>query len=55
MTEEEQLMLSDCEHRSRKLGEWELTFIDSLSRRDSLSPKQSEKLEEIWGKVTSDG
>ena len=54
MTEEQQ-MIADCENRSHKLGEWELKFIDSISRQDSLSPKQSEKLEEIWEKVTSDG
>lgn len=49
-------MIEDCENRSEKLSEWELGFIDDISRQfdrtGSLSEKQNNKLETIWGKVT---
>ena len=55
-TQEIESMIEDCENRSEKLSEWELTFIDDISRQfdksGSLSEKQLDKLETIWEKVT---
>lgn len=49
-------MIEDCEARDSKLSEWEQQFIDSigrqLSRTGSLSPKQQERLEQIWERIT---
>lgn len=48
--------IGDCETRSKKLSDWELNFIDSISqqltRTGSLSEKQLEILDRIWEKVT---
>lgn len=48
--------IQDCENRSEKLSDWELSFIDSLShqfsRTGSLSDKQIEILDRLWIKVT---
>lgn len=48
-------MVEDCEVRQERMSEWEQQFIDSISRRKSLTPKQEETLNEIWEKVTADG
>ena len=48
--------IQDCENRSEKLSDWELGFIDSISRQlaktGSLSQKQIETLDRIWERVT---
>lgn len=49
------LMVEDCEVRQERMSEWEQRFIDSISRRESLTPKQEGTLNEIWKKVTADG
>ena len=53
---EQAQLIVDCELREEKLGDWERSFIDSLSRQltdgRTLSAKQIERLEEIWEKVT---
>lgn len=50
-------MIDDCQARAEKLSEWEETFIEDidaqLRRTGGLSPAQSEKLEQIWDRVTS--
>jgi hypothetical protein len=49
-------MIEDCEKRSPKLSDWELNFIDSLNdvlgKGGHITPKQAEKLGEIWERVT---
>jgi hypothetical protein len=50
-------MIEDCEARESKLSDWERGFIDSIKKQMEqpgfqLSPKQEERLEEIWNKVT---
>lgn len=49
-------MVLDCEKRESKLNDWERGFIDSLGRQLAygrrLSPKQAERLDEIWERVT---
>lgn len=49
-------MIEDCEKRQEKLSEWEQSFIDSISHQlaksGSLSPKQQERLEQIWERIT---
>ena len=48
--------IEDCEKRSEKLSEWELGFIDSISKQfdktGSLSQRQCEILDRIWERVT---
>lgn len=50
-------MLEDCEKRESQLSEWEASFVDSLSDQISRgrqpTPKQIEKLDDIWERVTS--
>ena len=52
-------MIDDCEHRSSRLTEWEITFLDSLSSQlmqgRRPTPKQSETLEKIWAQATKKG
>lgn len=49
-------MIQDCESRESKLTDWERTFIDSLTKQvadgRALTEAQSEKLNEIWDRVT---
>ena len=45
-------MINDCLNRQSKLDDWEVNFIDSIMDRAVLSPKQTQKLEEIWERVT---
>lgn len=58
MNDDEQ-MLDDCEERESRLTEWESDFVASLrdqqSYRASFSYAQSQKLEEIWERVTRQG
>jgi hypothetical protein len=49
-------MIEDCEKRSGKINDWELEFIDSISRSyakySSLTIRQQEMLEKIWNRIT---
>lgn len=51
--------IADCRKRERMLSAWDADFLDSISERlddnRTLSPKQIEKLDEIWEKATSKG
>lgn len=53
MTEEIRLMIKDCQKRCTKLTEWEQTFINNIYEYRKLSPKQIERLNIIWDRVTS--
>lgn len=53
MTDDEAQMIKDCEARESKLSDWEREFVDSVSRRNTLTEKQSATLERIWDRVTS--
>lgn len=50
-------MISDCEKRQSKLTEWEVNFIDSISKQrgdgKSLTTKQINSLDQIWKRVTA--
>ena len=53
-------LIEDCEARESRLTDWDRSFLDSIrsqieSRSIALSPKQSEKLDEIWERVTARG
>jgi len=54
--EEVESQIEDCEKRSEKLSEWELSFIDSISRQfaktGALSERQIETLDRIWERIT---
>lgn len=56
MSEDVLQLIEDCENRSHKLNDWELGFIDSISkvleRGGSLTERQLETLEQIWEKIT---
>lgn len=49
-------LIEDCENRSHKLDDWELSFVDSLKHQITKgqrpSQKQEDRLNEIWEKVT---
>ena len=50
-------MIDDCMNRESKLTDWETVFIhsvvDQLEDGDTLTPKQCDKLEAIWDRITS--
>jgi hypothetical protein len=52
-------LIEDCERRSERLNDWELSFIDSLRRwiEEGKRPtaKQIETLDNTWEKATSRG
>lgn len=52
-------MIEDCEDREDRLNDWEREFIDSIKTQivigRALSPKQAERLDEIWEKATKKG
>lgn len=52
-------LIEDCEHRESRLSDWDAQFLDSIKRQIEegrhLSPKQTEKLDEIWTKCTAKG
>jgi hypothetical protein len=54
--DEYKTMIEDCENRSTKLSDWEHDFIQSLGEQldngKTPSPKQIEKLNSIWERVT---
>ncbi len=52
MSDDEAQMIKDCEARESKLSDWEREFIDSIGGRDSLTERQSSRLEAIWDRVT---
>lgn len=51
--------IEDCRKRERMLSAWDADFLDSIENRlnenRTLSPKQIEKLDDIWEKATSKG
>jgi len=51
--------VTDCENRESRLGDWDRTFIDSIRRQleqgRTLTPKQIEKLDEVWERATKHG
>ena len=57
--DEYRLQISDCRKRERMLSAWDADFLDSIEERlnenRTLTPKQIEKLDEIWEKATSRG
>jgi hypothetical protein len=58
MTEHEQ-MVEDCEQRESRLSEWEVGYIDSIAKQlregRSLTEKQAETLDQVWGRATARG
>lgn len=52
-------LIEDCEARESRLSEWDGQFLDSIKRQVGegrhLSPKQIEKLDEIWERATAKG
>lgn len=58
-TEEYITLIDDCEARDRKLSSWDADFLVSirerLERKQPLTPKQSNILDEIWEKATRNG
>ena len=57
--EEYQQLVTDCLNRKSKISDWDAQFIDSintqLSQERPLTPKQTNKLDEIWEKATKQG
>ena len=51
--------IKDCRKRERMLSAWDADFLDSIEDRlngnNTLTVKQTEKLDEIWEKATSKG
>lgn len=58
-TSEYQQLIDDCEARESRLSDWDRDFIDSIKLRLSsgiaLTPKQIEKLDQIWERATARG
>lgn len=58
-TSEYTQLIEDCEKRESRLSEWDREFIDSIKKRlangAQLTPKQIEKLDEIWERATARG
>lgn len=58
-TDEHLQLVTDCENRTRRLTEWERTFIASVREQltygRSLSAKQIETLDETWERATAKG
>lgn len=59
MNEEHETLVTDCEARESRLSDWERGFIDSmrklLDNNGALTQKQSDKLSEVWERVTEKG
>ena len=57
--DEYRTQIADCRKRDSLLSAWDADFLDSIEHRlmdnRTLSPKQIEKLDEIWEKATSRG
>lgn len=58
-TSEYLTLIEDCERRSERLSDWEVGFIDSLSKQIAAgrrpTPKQIDTLDSVWEKATSRG
>ena len=52
-------LIEDCEAREDRLTDWERGFIESIRTRldagTSLTTKQIETLDGIWGRITARG
>jgi hypothetical protein len=52
-------LIEDCEHRESRCSDWDKQFLDSIKNRLAqgihLTSKQTEKLDEIWERVTAKG
>lgn len=52
-------LVADCEARESRLSDWDRTFVDSIRHRleqgIALTPKQTEKLGEVWERATARG
>lgn len=57
--EEYRIMIRDCIQRESRMNEWEQNFIQDLDEKISegwmLTEKQTEKLDQIWERVTKNG
>ena len=57
--DEYKTMIDDCRKRDSRLSAWDADFLGSIESRldgnNTLTPKQTAKLEEIWEKVTIKG
>lgn len=55
--DEYEQMLLDCQRRDSKLSDWERGFIESIDyavgHGGIPTPKQCEKLDQVWERVTS--
>ena len=58
-TSEYLTLIEDCEKREERLSDWDRQFIDSLGRQIAQgrrpTPKQIDKLDEIWERATARG
>ena len=58
-TSEYVTLIDDCERREERLSDWDRGFIDSIKSQIAAgrhpSPKQVEKLDEIWERATKRG
>jgi len=45
-------MIDDIMNRSNKLSEWEQNFISDMYGREEFTPRQLEKIDQIWERVT---
>lgn len=59
MNSDHSQQIEDCEHRSDRLDDWSVNFIDCISRQlaagRALTANQVEKLDEIWEAATAKG
>ena len=39
------------DHHERELTAWEIDFLTSLTQRSFLTPKQHDKLDEVWHRI----
>lgn len=52
------VMIKDCSVREKRLTDWEVRFVLSVTehrKRSSLTEKQFKTLEDIWEKATDAG
>lgn len=58
-TEQYITLIDDCEKRDSKLSAWDVDFLASirerLERKQPLTPKQSNILDDIWERATKNG
>ena len=51
--------IEDCRKRDHMISAWDADFLESIESRllmgNTLTPKQTNKLDEIWEKATSKG